>query len=415
MRKNVLFRLLTIPLFCLALFACRPYFSAGAYYPAIAYDPINGRYLAVYLKVQTKSPDAGGSGNSRLYGVFVDSSGSLHGNEFVISGDSGFYYCPTIVFDSTHMKYLVIWNAENSIYGQFINSDGSLSGTRLTLSSTASAPYGRCSAASYDDIAQKFIAAWGEVNSANHDSIYAQLLNADGSFAGPKLTVSNDGALPTHPSIAYDELSQRFLVVWNSAYYVSIKGRVINPDGTFIATEFPISSPSGSYYVPAVTYDSVDARFLVSWEYTVDGCTYGLQGQLLNADGSAYQSLIGISSPGRNVYHHASVYNPSDDNYLIIFDDFAQDKELLYAQVVKSDGTLDTTVSNNNILISNDAYPFDARPAAAFDSINKRYFPIWEYGVTDYGQAFPDIHGRLVNTNGSPATAISVVSNGGEW
>jgi hypothetical protein len=190
---------------------------------------------------------------------------------------------------------------------------------------------------------------------------------------------------------------------------------MINPDGTFVATEFPISSPSGSYYVPAVTYDSVDARFLVSWEHTVDGSTYDLQGQLLNDDGSAYQPLIGISSPGRNVYRHTSVYNPSDNNYFILFGDYAWDNELLYAQVVKSDGTLDTTISNNNVLISYADYPHDWRPAAAFDSGNKRYLSVWQYEVTPYLEEIPDIHGRLVNANGSPAGDIFVLSNGGVW
>lgn len=418
LKKKALFRLLVVAIFCLALCACafRDIFFSGAYYPAIAHDPINGRYLAVYLKVKVGHPDAGGKGDSRLYGVFIDSNGSSAGNEFLISGDPAYYYCPAIVFDYTHGQYLVIWNSDDNIFVQFINSDGSLSGTRLTMTNEAITPCGRCAAVSYSDTTQKFLVAWGAKNLANHDSLYAQLLNADGSFAGSRLAVSDDGASPASPSIAYDEQLQRFLVVWDSADYLQIKGRMINPDGTFVANEFPISSATGTHWFPTVAYNSVDARFLVAWEHSAAN-TFDLVGQLLNADGSFYKSIISISAAGRYVSYHASVYNPLADNYFILFGDYT--KELLYAQVVRPDGTLDTTVSNDNIPISYADYPGDRRPVAAFDIVNNRYFAGWVYGLTgcrdSWQEAFDDIHGRLVNADGSPVGEISVVSNGGVW
>jgi len=417
LKKKDLFRHFVMTLFCLALCACAftPIFFSGAYYPAIAHDPINGRYLAVYLKIKIGHPDAGGKGDSRLFGSFIDSSGSQFGNEFVIAGDPAYYYCPAIAFDSTHRQYLVIWNSEDNIFGQFINSEGSLTGARLTLSNTATTPYGRCSAVTYGDAVQKFVAAWGEQDSSHRDNVYARVINSDGSFDGSKLAVSSDGALPISPSIANDGLSQRLLVVWESADNRQIKGRMIDPDGTFPGVEFPISSASGTFFNPTVTYNSVDARFLVSWEYTTDDSTYNIVGQLLNPDGSAYQSLIAISSPGRNANNHTLEYNPSANNYLILFSDYRLGTQLLYAQVVKSDGTLDTTISNDNILISYADYPHDRRSSVAFDSDTKRYFSIWQYGLTDDREAFPDIHGRLINADGSPAGDISVVSNGGVW
>lgn len=412
MKKKDLFRQLIILFFCLPFCACRNAPSSGSYTPAIAHDPVSGQYLAVFVKIKSKSHY--GLDDSRIKGRFVDSSGSSLGNEFVIAEDSSTdYFCPSVVFDSTHMKYLVIWNSENNIYGQFVNSDSSISRARLTLSTTAGGTCGRCAAVTYDDAAQKFAVVWGEQNPLNQDSVYVQLINSDGSFDGPRLAVSDNGALPTYPSIAYDELTQRFFAVWESAHNRQIKGRMINPDGTFTATEFPISSTNGAHFVPTVTYNTVDARFLVSWEHAAGYSTYELLGQLLNADGSLYQSVVRISSPGRNVFSHASIYNPLDNTYFVLFGDRSQD--VLYAQVVKSDGTLDRTISNDNMLISYADYPGDTRSAAAFDSIHKRYFSLWQYGVCDFEAAFPDIHGRLVNADGSPAGDISVVSNGGVW
>jgi hypothetical protein len=412
MKKKDLFRQLIILFLSLAFCACRNAPSSGSYTPAIAHDPVSRQYLTVFVKIKSKSHY--GLDDSRIKGRFVDSSGSSLGNEFVIAEDSSRdYFCPSVVFDSTHMKYLVIWNSENNIYGQFVNSDSSISSARLTLSTTAGGTCGRCAAVTYDDAAQKFAVVWGEQNPSSHDSIYAQLINSDGSLDGPKLAVSDDGARLTYPSIAYDELSQRFFAVWESADNRQIKGRMINPDGAFTAAEFPISSTNGTHYVPTVTYNSVDARFLVSWEHTAGNSTYDLLGQLLNADGSLYQSVVRISSPGRNVFSHASIYNPLDNTYFVLFGD--RSHKVLYAQVVKSDGALDTTISNDNILISYADYPHDTLPAAAFDSIHKRFFSIWQYGLTDFKEAFPDIHGRLVNANGSPAGDISVVSNGGVW
>ena len=404
-------RLLTMCCLCILLCFCqtRHTKTAGSFSPAIAHDPINGKYFIVYVKEKSDAER-----KDRIYGAFVDSSGSLLGSEFLISADDASYFCPSVAFDGTHAKYFVVWNSDEYILGQFINSDGSLSGTRLALSNTASAPGGRCSAVVYDDVDQKFATVWGEQNASVHDTINAQFVNVDGSFDGPRLSVTDAAALSTSPSIAYDEQSQRFLVAWDSADSLQIKGRVINSDGTFAAKEFAISSADGTQSRPTTAYSSADGRFLVTWEHTAAFADIAaLVGQLLNADGSLYQSLISISAAGRDVSRHATVFNPSSNDYIVLYGD--RSRELLYAQIVKSDGTLDSTVSSDNILISYADYPGDKRPAAAYDILSNTYFSVWEYGLDADHSAFNDIHGRLVSANGSPTGTIAVVSNGGEW
>jgi len=398
---------------CCLLVACPPSKSQEVSKPALAYDSVNGRFLSVYVK--TKSEQNGHlnrTDKSRLYGSFINSDGSLLGSEFVIAQNSFEYYCPSVVFDATVAKYLVVWNAGNFLYGQFVSANGSSSGARVILSNTASAFFGRCSSVSYDSANEKYLAAWGEQNFSENDSIYAQLINVDGSLDGPKLAVSNNGAYPAYPAIVYDSVSHRFLIVWDSPAQAQVKGRMINPDGTFVASEFAISSATGSYFLPRASYNSVDAGFLVTWEETSAG-KRDLKGQLLHADGTAFQLAFGISSTTRNVIGHEAVFNPSNQTYLVVFGDISKNKALLYSQVVTSLGALDTTVANDNILISNVDYPGDSNPTAAYDSVNNRYFSSWKYG--SIGAQFGDIHGRLVGADGSPAGTISVLSNGGLW
>ena len=387
------------------LVSCTPPKEIGSFSPAIAYDTINERYLVVSVKVKSEETD-----RSRIDGMFIDIAGSPVGSEFTISEDGGEYYCPSVVYDDAQDRFLVVWNGASSVFGQFVNSDGTLNGPRITLTETANSPCGRCSSVAYNSVQGTFLAAWGEKNPSQHDNIYAQLIAADGSLDGPKLALSADGAYPAFPSAAYDSINQRFFTVWDSADHHGIKGRMINPDGTFVAKDFFLYSDTGVQYWPTVSYDSVNTRFLVSWEHS-DTNTFALLGQLVNADGTLYQPFFTISQAGLDVSYHASVYDGADKKYFLLFGDFANN-ERVYGQAVTADGALDTTVSPGNIQLSYADYPGDRRPAVALDSINHRFFGAWNY---DGEQAFCDIHGRLIHGDGTPAGPIGIISNGGVW
>ena len=401
-----LFYLLIVACMCSILLTCHPDRLPGSFYPAVAFDELNRRYLAVFVKVS--------GGQSRISGVFIDSDGGPLGGEFVVAAAGGQFFCPSLVYDNIHSKFLVVWNAETSIYAQSINTDGTPNGPRLSLSDTAEPPSGRCSALAFDHVQGAFLAAWGEKNPSDHDSLYARLITADGSLAGPKVLISNDGATPAWPSVAYDSANQRYLAVWDNAGNHEIKGSIIRPDGSVDTPEFSIHSVGGVEYRPKAVYDSFNARFMVTWEHSdTPAGKFALLGQMWNADGTSNQPVFTISAAGLDVLRHAAVFDPVRKQYLILFGDFNQDIQRIHSQIVLADGASGTVAVNNDVLLSDADYAGDRRPAVAYDSVNQRYFSAWSYGSGD--QQFSDIHGRHVNSDGTPSGQIYVLSNGGIW
>jgi hypothetical protein len=394
---------------CSVLFACQPEGPSGSTYPGVAYDGTNGRFLAVSVKLKSGYFN---ENTTRLYGVFIDSNGAPPGREFTIAeGDS--FHCPSLVFDKDHGKYLVVWNANTSMLAQFINADGTPGGPILTLSDTAEPPALRCSSVAYDPAQGKFLAAWGEKNPDNHDSLYARLISADGSFDGPKLLISDDGATPSRLSIAYDSVNLRYLVVWDNFCNREIKGRFINPDGSFVAPEFSIFSSGSVEFWPKAVFDSANARFLVTSEH-LNTDTYVLLGQLLNADGTSFQSVFTISSSPLSVLGHSSVFDPVGQNFFVVFGDYtAEENQKIHGQVISAAGPPSSSAPSDNILLSYVDFGGDRRPSVAYDSVNQRFFAAWSYGSD--AQQMSDIHGRHLNADGTPSGDIFILSNGGSW
>lgn len=405
--KTRIFSFLVVICLCSVLLCCTQLNTSDSLYPTVAYDEINRRYLVVFVKSKTDYIHD----ESLISGVFIDSTGGPLGGEFAISGGKDDFFCPSLGYDSLHAKFLVVWNAAPFEYAQFIGADGTADGQRLTLSDTAEPGSGRCSALAFDSVQGAFLAAWGEKNASGHDSLFAQLIRADGSLAGPKVLVSDDGARPAWPSVAYDSASLRYLAVWDNAGNNEIKGRFIKPDGSVDAPEFSIYTVGGTERWPKVSYDSVNVRFLVTWEHS-EG-TFVLQGQLLNSDGTPTQPVFTVSSAGIDVLRHSSVFDPAGKQYLILFGDFAGEHQKIHSQIIPADGAAAFAAPSNDILLSYADFTGDRRPTVAYDSLNQRYFAAWSYGSDD--QQFSDIHGRHVNEDGTPSGQIYVLSNGGVW
>jgi hypothetical protein len=395
---------------CCLLTAC-PYESPpGSFYPVLAFDELNSRYLSVFVKEKTGDYY---DQHSRLTGVFIDGAAGTLGGEFTIAEGKGFI-CPSLVYDKLHARYLAVWNADTHFYGQLINADGTNFGSRLTLSETAEPPSIRCSGLAFDEAQEIFLAVWGEQNEAGYDSVYARLIGADGVLAAGKVLISTDGAAPAWPSVAYDSANGRFFAVWDNAENSKILGRIISADGSVIAEEIVLYSADGLEFWPKVAYDSVNARFLITWEHLAGDASV-LLGQFANADGTPSHELFPISSSDLFVYRHASVYDSIGNRFLIVFGDYTQEEQLqkIYSQIVPAEGLPAGYAGEDAILLSYDAYGGDRRPTIACDTTSQRCFAAWSYGSGE--QQFSDIHGRQLNADGTPSGQIYILSNGGIW
>ncbi len=127
-----------------------------------------------------------------------------------------------------------------------------------------------------------------------------------------------------------------------------------------------LSSSSGSTYYPSLAFDPITKRFLVAWEDLRDGSNTKVYGQLVYSGSGLYNTNFRIS------------YQDTDGN-----------------------GEQDTNVANSK----------QTKPFISYDSVNQRYFVIWQDGRNGSESLENlDIFGQYVDAEGSLRGANYAIS-----
>jgi hypothetical protein len=303
---------------------------------AVAFDTANRRFLAVWRDGRNSLTTG-----EDIYGQFLNADGFPSGGNFVISNAPGNQVAPSVVFDTINQRFLVAWedgrNAGTTgedIYGQLVNADGSLFGTVSDVNFAISQALNDQLAPSvaYDTINQTFLVAWRDGRNAltTGEDIYGQFIHADGSLSEEYVVISEATGDQTTPSVAYDTINQRFLVVWQDGRNSlttgeDIYGQLFNPNGSLSGENVIISDAAGNQLVPSVAYDIVNQRFLVAWEDGRNLLTTGqdIYGQLIHADGSPYQTASNVNFVISDAVNDQDLPSPTFNsncaNYLVAF------------------------------------------------------------------------------------------------
>ena len=258
-----------------------------------------------------------------------------------------------------------------------------------------------------------------------HD-IYGQLINPDGTPSGSDFVISNATKDQQLPSVAYDSINGRFLVVWRdfrNGTDNNIHGQLVNAsDGSLFNTgsntNFVVSNAANSQNDPSVAYDSANGMFLVVWEDFRNGTDNNIHGQLVNGtDGSLFgppsTQNFAISDVTNSQFNPSVVFDSANGRFLVAWQDNRGADNDIYGQLVNgTDGSLFGPPSTQNFTIS-DAPGNQTSPTAAYDSTNGRFLVAWHVFI---GGTNNDIYGQLVNgTDGSlfgpPSTQNFTISD----
>jgi hypothetical protein len=126
------------------------------------------------------------------------------------------------------------------------------------------------------------------------------------------------------------------------------------------------STNTSTAYYPSVAFDPITKRFLVAWEDLRDGSNTKIYGQLVYSGGGLYNQNLKIS------------YQDTD-----------------------GDGAQDTNVANS----------IQTKPFISYDSVNQRYFVIWQDGRNGSESLENlDIYGQYVDAEGSLRGANYAIS-----
>jgi len=307
--------------------------TADAGWPAVAYDPVLNRFLAVWAADDVNYGTV--DDEWEISGQFLDASdGSEIGKDFRIS-QMGPDKDPTydaILADVAHdpvlNRYLVVWRGDDDsvgpdeleVWGQLIDgATGAEIGADFRISdagpngdTTFEASY---PAVAFNPTTQEFLVVWeaneGEPGKADKE-IFGQLISsATGAEVGPNdFQISEMGGLgdidyqAEEPAVVYCPERDEFLVVWEGSddriglaldeieifgQRLDHNGKQVGPDDFRISDMGPDGDDYFRAYGPAVAWSDLADHYLVAWPgYDVVPGVNDIEifCQLLDADGS---------------------------------------------------------------------------------------------------------------------------------
>jgi len=356
---------------------------------------------------------------------------------------------PALAFDPVNQEYLAVYENNLDILGRLVYENGGtdkpvnieISGTNQSSPAVAFGLDRNLSSIG------NYLVAW-EDGSTNQD-ILAKLVSAGGS-TGNLITISSNAGSQTSPAITYDNINERFLIVWedNSGTDYDIYGQLMEKDGSPAGSRFLISTDPGDQTLPAdkdqtspsaaysVQYD-IDTQtkidnalktFLVVWEdkrnSSATEVKLDIYGQLINADGSLSGSnfLLSIdptdhTKPAVNdqtnpsaAYTEANDIDSTNKKFIVVWEDKRSADANIYGQLY--DAKNKTLVSANFAVSDTTAAGDKINPSVSYGtrSSSERFLAVWE-DMRNAATKQSDIYGQYISTTGTLTGSNFPVSN----
>lgn len=335
--------------------------------PAVAYDPQHDVYLVVWEYWLT-------NGHHAIYGRLVSATGSM-GAEFVVY--SGTYYSlqPSVAYDTTHGHYLVVWSydstgdgSDHDIYGRFIPWNGpNPNETDFIIdSSRDNSVKPRVVYAVTPD---EFFMVWKV--EATPSYINEGIIHDNKS--GITKTISTDGLVDDHPDVAYNQMRNEFLAVWDAdvsrvTYDLDIHGIRLGWDGTpQTPSDFVIADLAFVEERPTVGACYSADQYFIAWQSWVSSIDTNIYGRFMSGNGTMdpIYGYAGTTLPQRNA---RLACNPAGNEYILTWDDE-------YAQPYPRIGIWAELLNTQKAIMP--PYAFEVvRPSATMD----RTLPAVAYG-----------------------------------
>jgi hypothetical protein len=220
--------------------------------------------------------------------------------QFTISALSSDETVPAIAYNSNHDEYLVVWENEwgvgghHDIYAQRVSASGEL----LSWFAVASSSNDQTDpSVAYDWVNDRYLVVWSYdyYGDGSDWDIHGRLIPWNGPDAGlTDFSICNWTSDQADPDVVYARTTQEFMVVWDNlpgavASYIS--QRLVESDGTFIhGGGTTVSSGTENRGFPAVTYNLHNNEYLVVWSLRLSTSNWDIYGVRLSGTGVALGS-----------------------------------------------------------------------------------------------------------------------------
>ena len=313
------------------------------------------------------------------------------GDEIAISERSSEEYRPAIAYNSNHDEYLVVWEnawpgGHHDVYAQRVSSSGQLL-SWFAVSSNSNSQMEPSVA--YDPVHDRYLVVWlYDVwgNGSDWD-VYGRFM----PWSGPSgdlgdFMICNWNSNQAHPGVAYARAQEEYLVVWMSASsgipsYISAR-RVFALGGFPTNNGFTVSSGPEKRDFPDVAYNLARNEYLVTWD--VEKGSLDIYGLRLTGTGMALGGEFGIAGWTANEERPAVAACSQADQYLVAWQsdkDTGGTDSAIYARYLNGDA-----IPGNVYLVADTTLP-QVQVDVAADASGQRYLLAWQdkYTSLKYG------------------------------
>ena len=224
----------------------------SSYLHAVIYNSITNEYLVIFWS------------DDGTYGQRISSSGKLQGNNFFISAGGG----SSIAYNSVLNEYLVVTATEQGIYGQRVSSTGELQGDPFCISGVRG-----FRAVAYNSIANEYLVVLADERNASTTGydIYGQRISSTGELRGENFAITIAANDQKYPVVAYNSFDNEYFVVWDDErdgghWSIDIYGQGISSLGQLQGNNLPISTAARFQCLPALAYNNISNEYLVVWQ-----------------------------------------------------------------------------------------------------------------------------------------------------
>jgi len=314
--------------------------SQLAYHPDVAYDSVLGRFLVIWSEVAFSS----GPDEWSIKGRFITTAGAISGDEFVVADSLTDKPGARLAYSAHTGRYFVAFRTQTAVRGRFVAGDGTPDGNAFDVMSGESHPdfnYTLSAAVECDTVNHRFLVI-GIVYASGIPPLFLY-----GALVDDASPVSiHKAAFPVYisttylypPNLAFDPVSERFLVAWE--YYTGggheLWGQMIDADGSLSGSNWKIVSNRTVAFANDVIYKPVDGRYLVAWLDERGGGGLSIYGQEVSADGANHGSEFQLSATGYQ-FDLALTHNPVSENTLLSYGGHQQSHLLVTPALPEAD------------------------------------------------------------------------------
>ncbi len=263
----------------------------------------------------------------------------------------------------------------------------------------------------YDDGNNRFFVVWedGREGTSNYN-IYGRFFDLNGNPVGSEKVISNRPNSQVEPWIAFDDVNNHYMVVWEEGIDASdgpfeIWGQLFTINGNPLGDSQRLS-PQGTsgtdYNFPCVAFCSLTERFLVTWQEgdISSGDWYGhIWGKILDENGNPVINTFKIAN---GAYERTNVVPHLSSSFFVVYDGNGD----IWGKLVSSDGNVNPYVLQ---LSDSESDPADW---ANIGSSGQKIFVAWEDTRIEYPSPYenlnlPDVFANVWSFNTPSASDVS--------